>query len=272
MKFSQRKGLTAAGKALQLNQVDPELRNGLWSALHDTYFSDFGGERFIEDSPVAALFRDYWLSYFKLPTDSIPALTEYAVGAVRKYFFECKWYQVYDFLEFSIQHGPSYAGEALAQYANVILERENSGYRVVGSEIVAITNQSEIAAIEDAQVSPFVAVNLHISKALSLLADRKSPDYSNSIKESISAVESAAKLITNQPKVTLKPALDVLDAKRPLHPALRKAFENLYGYTSDAQGIRHALLDAPNLTFDDAKFMLVACSAFVNYLVGTTAR
>jgi hypothetical protein len=51
-----------------------------------------------------------------------------------------------------------------------------------------------------------------------------------------------------------------------LHPALQKSFLALYGFTSDASGIRHSLLDEPNLTYVDAKFMLAACAAFVSYL------
>jgi len=51
-----------------------------------------------------------------------------------------------------------------------------------------------------------------------------------------------------------------------LHPALKSSFSSLYGYTNDADGIRHALLEESTLDFDDAKFMLVSCSAFVNYL------
>jgi len=31
--------------------------------------------------------------------------------------------------------------------------------------------------------------------------------------------------------------------------------------------IRHSLLNEPNVDFEDAKFMLVACCAFVNYLI-----
>jgi len=30
-------------------------------------------------------------------------------------------------------------------------------------------------------------------------------------------------------------------------------------------------MDEPNLTFDDAKYMLVSCSAFVNYLKAKAA-
>jgi len=53
-----------------------------------------------------------------------------------------------------------------------------------------------------------------------------------------------------------------------LHPALREALEKLYGYAGDDDGIRHALSDKSDLDSHDAKFMLVACSAFVNYLRG----
>jgi hypothetical protein len=58
----------------------------------------------------------------------------------------------------------------------------------------------------------------------------------------------------------------------PMHPSLKSAFQNLYGYTSDANGIRHALLEEANLDFEDAKFMLVSCSAFVNYLVAKASK
>ena len=51
-----------------------------------------------------------------------------------------------------------------------------------------------------------------------------------------------------------------------IHGALKAAFVKLYGYTSDADGIRHAILDEPNVDFDEAKYMVVVCSAFVNYL------
>jgi len=56
------------------------------------------------------------------------------------------------------------------------------------------------------------------------------------------------------------------EGKIELHGALKQAFSRLYAYTSDEKGIRHALLDEPALDFEDARFMLVSCSAFINYL------
>jgi len=57
-----------------------------------------------------------------------------------------------------------------------------------------------------------------------------------------------------------------LEGEINLHPALRNAFSNLYGYTSDEGGIRHAILDAEKVSFEDAKFFLVVCSAFINFV------
>jgi hypothetical protein len=58
---------------------------------------------------------------------------------------------------------------------------------------------------------------------------------------------------------------------RTLHPALAEGLSKLYGWTSDAEGIRHALMDEPSLSFAEAKYMLVSCSAFVNYLTAKAA-
>ena len=56
-----------------------------------------------------------------------------------------------------------------------------------------------------------------------------------------------------------------------IHPAMEKSFLSLYGYTSDEDGIRHAMTDEPNVTADDAKFMLISCSSFVNFLISKCA-
>jgi shikimate 5-dehydrogenase len=112
----------------------------------------------------------------------------------------------------------------------------------------------------------------HLKQAVTLLARKPTPDYRNSIKESISAVEAICAAITGDPKTTLGQALKVIDKEAPLHGALRSAFEKLYGYTSDAQGIRHALMEEAKLEQEDAVFMLVACSAFVSYVIAKRAR
>lgn len=152
-----------------------------------------------------------------------------------------------------------------------MLEREMSGYRFVNNLITPITDEIELKEIEDAlnesKLTKYSGVHTHLETALEKLSDRKNPDYRNSIKESISAVESISKIISENPKAELGQALKGLEEKIKLHNALKKGFISLYGYTSDEDGIRHAMLENPEIEFEDAKFMLVSCSAFVNYLI-----
>jgi hypothetical protein len=65
----------------------------------------------------------------------------------------------------------------------------------------------------------------------------------------------------------LKGALKLLKPKIKIHGALEEGFVRLYGYTSDADGIRHPMMDEPDLDIEDAIYMVVTCSSFVNYLI-----
>ena len=93
-------------------------------------------------------------------------------------------------------------------------------------------------------------------------------DWAGSVRESIHAVESVARQLDPIASQTLAPALKSLEKGGTLHPALKEAFTKLYGYTSNEQGIRHALLDqdSANVGMDEAVFMLGACASFSSYL------
>ncbi|MCT4573223.1 hypothetical protein N3930_39405, partial [Bacillus thuringiensis] len=76
------------------------------------------------------------------------------------------------------------------------------------------------------------------------------------------------KVIANDEKGTLGQALGKLEQKGVvIHDTLKEGFKRIYWYTSDGDGIRHAHKDVPNVSFEDAQFMLVTCSAFCNYLI-----
>ena len=154
-----------------------------------------------------------------------------------------------------------------AKLYNQVFEKEYVGYRIVKGYATPITDPHEGAEIEDAAAIRHIEVGQHIEKALRYLSDREKPDYANSIKESISAVERMCSIIIGKP-TTLGDALKKLeDSGVTIHPAMKSAFDKLYGYTSDASGIRHAgRLGGSDSTFEEAKFMLVSCCAFVNYL------
>jgi hypothetical protein len=221
------------------------------------------------NSSFGILFFRIWADYLRRPIDGLPPYISDAIGAVKDYFFKCPWNECYDFIEYvSTVYTDQDTNGKFQRYCNWTLEREVSAYRFVGSRIVEMTSLDEIQEVQAtlALSDPFAPVSIHLRRALDLLADRKSPDYRNSIKESISAVEAVSKILAEDPRADLTQALRHVKAKAGLHPALEKAFIRMYGYTSDADGIRHALMDEPTVRFADAKFMLVACAAFVNYL------
>ena len=145
-----------------------------------------------------------------------------------------------------------------------------SGYRFIGKQICPIINKEEISEIERSLSSPLKPITIHFENAIKLMSNRTSPDYRNSIKESVSAVESICRIVLEDQNITLGKALDRIEKKGnvKIQRALRDAFDHLYGFTSGSEGIRHAmgLLEDPNLNLEEAQFMLVSCSAFVNYL------
>lgn len=178
---------------------------------------------------------------------------------------------MYDFLEFVAQNKFYFMdSEEFQKACNQVLENEKSAYRFLKTEIVEITGEQELKTIEAAvdKSVRFGGVQTHLITALKHLSDRQNPDFRNSIKESVSAVESLCKEVSGMPNATLGAVLNVLEKNGKIHPALKSSFSALYGYTSDSDGIRHAMLNESELTMVDAQYMLSACSAFINYVVG----
>ena len=138
-----------------------------------------------------------------------------------------------------------------------------------GPTIVPISLPEQRKAIQDAfrvlKPGLFKGARSHLCKSAECI---KNGDLAGSVRESIHAVESVARRLNADAEKSLKPALDALSQKAPLHPAFKRGIENLYGYTSDEDGIRHALLgEQGKVDIDDAVFMFGACTSFTAYLV-----
>jgi hypothetical protein len=110
---------------------------------------------------------------------------------------------------------------------------------------------------------------MHIENAAAMLAQRPEPDYRNSIKESVSAVESLLQEATGLKGERLPKLLEGFETKYnvDLHGAFKSAIASLYGWTSDDGGIRHGIFGAETVNRAEAQFMLIACSALVNFIV-----
>ena len=224
--FSQRAGIRPLNKAIQRESIDGELRNALWTAFHEALVKAYSYQRRMHhylDYPyqkeLDRWLYSLWTEFYKNPSDTQPKFHD-AITQIRANFFRGDWHWIFDFLEFSAKHAKE-CGLSLINLVNVQLERENSAYRFVGVEIVEITDQTEITSIEDALAGPR-GVRIHFERALALLSDRRAPDFRNSIKESISAVEAVCRLIANSHSDTLGAAVKKVSAKTPLHPAFEQ--------------------------------------------------
>lgn len=96
------------------------------------------------------------------------------------------------------------------------------------------------------------------------------------MKESISAEEAICEKISGikDHDSLLEKMLKKLEDKGiKIHSGLKSALDILYEYTSDANGVRHVDdIGGKSSTFEEAKFMLVSCCAFVNYLIAVDAE
>lgn len=276
MDFSQRMGFVPA-KTIQIDDIDLELKNAIWNVLTACYFSHYKksirfNTNYLSGSNFHQLAISLYSEFYKAPIDTLPAYWADFLSTIRKSFFQLPWHKIYSLIEFVPNHTPPNLGANYVDLINSALEKESSAYRFVAGKITEITSPEEIEEIESAILSSgaYTGVTIHLQTSLGLLTDRQRPDYRNSIKESISAVESLAKHLVGNPSATLDGALKVLEKSHKLHPALKKAFSSLYGYTNDSDGIRHSLMENSELTQADARFMLICCSAFINFAIDST--
>jgi hypothetical protein len=139
---------------------------------------------------------------------------------------------------------------------------------VVDKTVIPMGSEAEIETLKqafaDVAAHDFHGARAHLRKASEELTAGR---YADSIRESIHSVESVAEVL--EPSGDLAKALNKLTGSTNIHGGMKKAFLALYGYTSNEQGIRHALLeaDAPSVDEADALFMIGACAAFVSYLI-----
>lgn len=290
--FSDRNKIKPENTEIQLRDFDErtriQLQNMISQLYKAVYVDTYYGKEFIQDflryviGTIYSEPMDSRLRYdddvvFEMINktiqeddyDDVLTLIEAITQYWDLYLRNTRGYSYYDV------YNKRYQGESIYEEVNTILRREFIGYRFVDEQLTPISDELEVREIKQALQNPYSSVYEHLSKANKLIADRNAPDYENSIKESISAVEALCEILTGITgrEATLGKMLKKLEEEGvEIHSGLKAAFNSLYGYTSDANGIRHAgNIGGPSSTFEEAKFMLVSCSAFVNYLIAVSA-
>ena len=272
--FSERKGIKHFSDIVQVNSLNERTRNKLYSVISESFdelYVDYNGN--FKNEFVEYLYKEI----FSKTERDIPMWgNEYNYDEIFNIIYsiviEYDYTDIFTFIEGIIKfldiadkatyNRYNYKNTYIEAISNVF-KKENVNYRIINEKITDIVDEQQISSIEETLNNPYKEVSRHYSKAIEQLYSLK--DFDNSIKESISSVEAMCQILTKNSKATLGDALKLL--KNKINQAMKSAFEKLYGYTSDANGIRHANgLGEGDSTFEEAKYMLISCSAFVNYL------
>lgn len=269
--FAERIGLREVRSIIQTDSLDDDTRVELWNVtntvrriLYDAQRDAY--ESTVHDDVVAAI----WAWELKKPADEQPR-SDAVWDQVKARILSGEWFDALDLIEALVKQVDRFykaAAKATVDALNNRFEQYLVGYRFIGREITPVdtTEQGQAVgqAIDDAKSIP--GAHHHLLRAVELLADRTNPDYPNSIKESISAVEAVCVAVTEAN--TLGAALKKLKiAGAAIHPALEASWLKMYGWTSDEAGVRHGSIETPTADQALAKYMLVACSAFVSYIL-----
>jgi len=262
--FSERYGYANPREIIIREQITEPIENSICNWIACIKKKNSGNARFDYNNVK----KHVWVYFLNRRID---AYSYYIEHVIEDYIVDAEnvWWKKLDLIEVVCSKLSSFPQiDTCAYFLNSEFERHNFAYRLIDGHIVEITTEEEIDAIEKALETPMDGVKIHLHTALKHISPSQGePDYRNSIKESISAVECLCRNVTN--KDTLGKALKELEAKGiVLNDTLKVAFDKLYGYTNNPDtGVRHALMEDTNApTSAEAIYMLITCSAFINYL------
>ena len=272
-------GHRAIRSVSQTDDLDSETRTELWNVTNTlrTVLDDMDHRHMSKtaDNLMSAI----WAWEFKQAADEQPQ--DYKIwSSIKSTILKEHFIDALDLIEKIVGYVKRYEDYHTAPSVPVIVDAYNNrfehylvGFRFIGMEITPVDSTAEAEAVSGAigDTKSIKGARHHLERAVELLADRQNPDYPNSIKESISAVEAVCKATTGRD--TLGDALKQLEgAGVTIHKALRAAWSSMYGWTSDADGIRHGSIDAPDADQALAKYMLVTCSAFVSHIIEVSRK
>jgi hypothetical protein len=269
--FEQAEGVEALPMQLQPKEMPQPLRAALWAVVFDclqtaTITSSMGEGAWLKGD-WSEILHDRHVHRLHKMSDDFDNSARRQISEIKSIFEKGAYHDILGFLQFVLRHRQCpYRFVERIDYA---LARGHAPYRVLDrTTIVPVASESERATLErafvDLSVKEFHGARSHLRLAASELTEG---NYAASVRESIHAVESVARTI--EPAGLLGEALNKLEKSAAIHPALKRGFSSIYGYTNDKQGIRHPLLDDPHAEVDeaDALFMIGACASFVSYMI-----
>ena len=245
----------------------------------DIFINICGGtyQKFSEHKEVNKIYHYEYMEFSEVTSIQ----KRFIMNFLFRFIDDCNFFNLFDLLEKLIYnqkqlnlYAHNYNGNnrIFGDVLKEIFKKHHLAYTIYNGKIEPISNEFEgktyVAALDETRDTAQLGAHSHLLKAGEQINHQK---WADSVRESISAVEAVCRQIVGE-NATLGSALKKIEKNYPLHPAFKKALSELYGFTSDENGIRHSLLDKSNAAVDeaDALFMLGACASFVSYLLSRT--
>ena len=272
LSFSQANGYEELPQPLALEEISDDARRKLWDLLWDSAWYESRGTPVL-DSAWIDLFKSSHREFLELPAD------EYKPDPLtlrNRYKSIILWNlplnRLFDLWQVFLRHDS--CPWSFIEGTVDIFKECRLAYVVDTFDpptiLPAATPQEGEAlqyALRQLREENYSGAETHLREAGIQI---NGGEWAESVRESIHAVESVARVLDPRDANTLDSALKSLEKQIRIHPALKDAFSKLYGYTADEKGIRHSLLedDTSPVDRDEAMFMLGACASFVTYLLG----
>lgn len=274
--WSQKNGVSPLPRQLRLDEISNEFRAIIWAAI----YRDFNSLQKIysRQQHGSQHTHPYWRSFIedyavKIEHRQVDTLSNHKDDAIlwlKERVYKNHYHDVLTFLQAIFEH--RLIRQDLKTRIQIAFETARMAYRVIDFQIVPIGTEAEATnikkAFEDASAIEQKGPASHLKNSASALT---SGNWADSVRESISAVESVAKVACPEKDGdTLGPIVtQLVKDGRIKHSGLGKSLKNLYGYTSNEKGVRHALVfdDEANIDEKDAMLLFGACASFVSYLI-----
>ena len=271
--FSQAQGYENLPRPLKFEELPKDARTRIWNVFYSfmtatsVYHEDFGQSDLGDD--WGKILYETQVDFDIVPLDKVSYDLDDNLDSIRKSINESTFNKVFDLIQFVLRHASCPTGffvemgDAFVSCRLAYTIDEGPPPTIIPS-VTPIEGKTIIKAMETLRKAGLGGSAEHLRKASECINGQ---DWAGSVRESIHAVESVARQLDPKSS-TLGQALASLERSSGLHHGLKKSFSSLYGYTSNEQGIRHALFDqdSANVGMDEAVFMLGACASFCSYL------
>lgn len=267
--FSKRYKLRPTPEGLIEQNVPHSARVGLTYILDDLYDRNYTTPDEIYKNMCIAL---------RVPRttrdDILQKHTTVIAECIESDIEELEWWQFYDICEVISEVVRSryqyYDNEFTKKLNDLFVDEElpfqlkNGKVEKVGSGFIDVNIKEVRVLLREPE---FKSADELFGKAIKALNERPKPDKENCIKDSVAAIESIGKIITNNEKTKLDDIINDAVRNGVIPQLLGQTIMKLHAYRGNEPAVAHGGTEPSKVTEDEAEFVLAMSAAIIIYLV-----